>query len=137
MMRLLVSFILISFQAAAQSVAPGLWRDQSSFTINGVPLPAKNVEKCIAADEAKDVKAAINRDVKEHDCVLTKWTVKGAKLEAALKCDRDDFEASGTLKGTFSRKSYSLDGEAEGTIKQMLPATAVVKLRGQWIKACP
>lgn len=128
-------FFLFSatFQVAAQSIDPGLWRDKSSFTVNGIPLPSKKQEECIRADQAKDVKSAIIKDLKAHGCELTKWTVKGSKLEASLKCDSDDLEASGTLKGQFSKKSYSLDGEAEGTYQQMLPAKAELKLRGEWV----
>jgi hypothetical protein len=133
----LFCLLLVTFQVAAQSIEPGLWRDKSSFTVNGVPLPSENQEECIKANQAKDVKAAIIKDLKEYNCVLTKWTVKGTRLEASLKCDREDLEATGTLKGQFGRKSYSLDGEAEGTYQQLLPAKAVVKLRGEWVKACP
>jgi hypothetical protein len=133
----LLILLSLSYQAQSQSIEPGLWRDKSTFTVNGVPLPAKEQEECIKADQAKDVKAAIAKDLKKYDCELTKWSVKGAKLEASLKCEREDLEATGTLKGRFSKKNYALDGEAEGTYQQILPAKAAVRLRGEWVKVCP
>lgn len=63
--------------------------------------------------------------------------MKNQKLDAAIKCENDEMEAVGKLQGKFSSKSYDLVGKAEGTIKQILPAVAVLKLSGEWVKSCP
>jgi hypothetical protein len=128
----------IHVQASAQSIEPGVWKDSSKFTVNGLPIPNDEKEECITQEQAKDVKTAIAKDLKKIGCSITKWKVDGARLEASLKCKNDEMEveATGTVKGKFSKKSYELDGEAGGTIKEVLPANAVVRLRGVWARPC-
>ncbi len=121
----------------AQSFEPGVWKSNESLELNGLALPASKHEKCVTAAQAKDAKATIEKELKKQGCSLNKWTVKDKKLEAALDCKNDNFEASGTLQGAFASKSYDLTGEAKGTIRQTLPAMAVIKLSGQWLKKCP
>ena len=100
-------------------------------------MPASNNEKCITDSQAKDGRGTIERELKKRGCVLTEWVVKDQKLDASIKCDNDDIQATGKLHGQFSRKSYDLQGNAEGTFKQALPATAVLMLSGHWVKKCP
>ena len=127
----------MSGQLYAQSFEPGFWTTKESLEVSGVPLPASNNEKCISEAQAKDAKATIEKELKKRGCVLTEWIVKNQKLDAAIKCDNDDIQATGKLYGQFSRKSYDLQGNAEGTFKKALPATALLKLSGQWVKKCP
>jgi len=130
-----ILILLVSIQASAQSIEPGLWKDTSQFIVNGLPLPHEE-EECITKEQAKDVKTAITKDLKKIGCSISKWKVTGANLEASLNCETDEIEATGVVKGKFTKKSYELNGEAEGTIKDVIPATAVVKLKGQWAGAC-
>ncbi len=120
----------------AQSFEPGLWTSKESLELNGLPLPSSTDEECIAADQAKDAKATIEKELKKKGCSLTKWTYKNQKLDAAIKCDNKDMNAVGKLSGKFSQKSYDLKGEAKGTYQEILPAVAVLKLSGQWVSYC-
>lgn len=131
-----ILLFLLHLQSFAQSIEPGLWKDSSQFIVNGLPLPHENQEECITKEQAKDVKTAITKDLKKIGCSISNWKVKDSTLEASLNCETDEIEATGVVKGKFTKKSYELNGEAEGTIKEIVPATAVVKLRGQWAGAC-
>lgn len=135
MIRIIFVLLLLSSFVQAQSLQAGLWRAKSSFDVNGIPLPDSEDEECISGELAKDVKATISKELKKKGCDLTKWSVKGQKLEASLKCNKDDLDATGTLKGTVTSKSYSLNGEAEGSYK-MIPSFATLKLTGKWVKSC-
>ncbi len=132
-------FAVLMFQiptANAQSLQPGLWKTKAHFKLSGVPLPSSENEECLTADEAKDPKSSIVKELKKNGCELTKWNLKGKNLQAALKCKNKELDAEGSLKGTVSSKSYSLDGEAEGTYQGMIPSTATLKLTGEWVKTC-
>ena len=120
----------------AQSIEPGTWRAKSVFKVSGIPIPSNEEDDCISKDEAKDAKASIAKELKRNGCTLLSWSVKGSAIDASLKCDNDDLEAKGTLKGHFTTKSYDLSGEAEGTYKKMIPSTATLKLTGKWIGIC-
>lgn len=134
---LTIAMILFSSSLLqAQSLEPGVWKAKTSFKLNGVPLPSSEDEECVSAGEAKDAKATIAKELKKKGCELTKWTIKGKKLEASLVCKSDELEAKGNLRGEFSKKSYELQGDAKGTYQNVLPSTATVQLSGQWVKAC-
>jgi hypothetical protein len=131
-----ILFLFVNF-ANAQSIDSGVWKGHVQFEVEGLPLPPKDEEDCILPHEAKNVKASIEKNLKKQGCVLTKWEVKGQSLSASLTCKNPDIDAKGSLSGKFTAKSYELQGEASGHYKEMLPATAKLTLRGQWVKACP
>ena len=131
-----LSFLFLVHNVQAQSFEPGLWTSKESLELNGIPLPASTDEECITSDQAKDAKATIEKELKKKGCSLTKWTYKNQKLDAAIKCDNKDMKATGKLSGKFTNKSYDLSGEAKGTYQEILPAVAVLKLSGQWVKVC-
>jgi hypothetical protein len=122
--------------AQAQSFQPGLWKSKAAFKLNGIPLPSSEGEECITAAEAKDPKASIVKELKKNGCELTKWNLKGKKLEASLKCKNKDLDAEGSLHGTVENKNYQLQGEAEGTYQGMIPSSATLALTGEWTKTC-
>lgn len=129
-------FLLFVQLTWAQSFEPGLWTSKESLELNGLPLPSSTDEECITANQAKDAKATIAKELKKKGCALTKWTYKNQKLDAAIKCENNDMKATGKLSGQFSKKNYDLTGEAKGTYQDILPAVAVLKLSGQWVKVC-
>ncbi len=139
MKNFLWTFILAGFLSSTsfgQSLEPGQWKAKTTFKLNGIALPSHDNESCISAEEAKDAKATIASNLKKDGCDLKSWNVKNGKLEATLSCNNDDIEATGKIHGTFSKKSYSLEGEAEGLFKKTIPSTATLKLTGEWVKKC-
>jgi len=141
-MKSFTSFILLSVTfafttAQAQSVLPGYWQVKESFKINGIPLPSHEDKDCITKKEAKDVKASIVESLQKQGCSLTHWNIKGQDLKAGLKCKNNNFNARGTLQGTFTKKAYTLHGIAKGKIKNTIPAKAAVEMQGNWISTCP
>lgn len=133
---LLASILLMSLRVNAQSFEPGLWKSKESLELNGIPLPTSSDEECITKDQAKDAKATIEKELKRKGCLVTKWAFKNQRLDAAIKCDNNDMEATGKLSGPITSKSYDLKGEAKGTYKQLLPAVAQLVLTGQRVSAC-
>lgn len=131
---LLLSFAVI--QSQAQTLKPGFWKAKVNFKVNGIPLPSSDEEDCILPNEVKDVKASIVKNLKKNGCELTKWDIKGQNLQAALVCKSDDLDAVGSLTGVVSSAKYTLNGQAKGTYKQMLPATAIIKIKGDWVRDC-
>ena len=129
------ALLLISSFAQAQSMQAGLWQAKTSLQLNGIPLPSSDDQECISKADAKDVKTTITKMLDKKGCSLTKWSLKGKKLEASLKCSKDDLEAEGRLQGTVTAKAYDLSGEADGSFKG-IPSSATLKLAGQWLKAC-
>ena len=132
----MTSFLLTALHVSAESFTPGLWKSKESLTLNGIPLPSSEGEECLTKAQTKDAKVTIEKELQKKGCSLTKWSLKNKKLEASIKCDNDDMEATGNLRGDFSSKSYELKGEAKGKYKKALPAVAQLKLSGQWMKSC-
>ena len=136
-MRLCFFLILVlSLPGLAQSIEPGKWKAKSIFEVNGIPLPSEDHVECISAAEAKDPKTTIVKALKRENCKLLSWKVITSKIDASLSCQNDQFDATGTLHGHFTSKSYSLSGEAEGIFQKMIPSTASLKLTGQWLGPC-
>lgn len=133
---ILLWLLLCSVTLNAQSLKPGVWKATSSFQLNGIQLPSSEDEECVTATEAKDAKSTITKELKKNGCELTKWTLKGKKIEASLICKNNELDAKGSLHGQFSQNSYELEGNAEGTYQGVLPSSATMKLSGQWVKAC-
>lgn len=131
-----MSTLLFSFYLPAQTLEPGLWKTSTSLDLNGIPLPDSDDEECITKDQTKDVKTTIEKGLKRKGCTLTKWMMKGEKLKASLNCKNNDVDAVGKLTGTVTKKSYDLHAEAQGKYKGTIPATAEIKLTGQWVKKC-
>lgn len=130
----LMSFLFFSV-VQAQSVAPGIWQAESSFTVSGVSLPESKAEECLSADQAKNLKASISKELSKQGCAVTKWVNKGQQTDIALTCDKSGLLAKGNLRGVIADKNYNLTGSAQGSFHQ-IPAEAVISLKGKWVKAC-
>lgn len=135
MYKYILISLLISSVGYAQTLQPGLWRAKTSIELNGIPLPSSEDEECISKEDTKDAKGTISKELKKRGCSVTKWQLKGKKLDAAVKCQKDDLEAQGTLTGTVTQKTYDLKGEAEGSFKS-IPSSATITLTGKWQSAC-
>ena len=133
---LIIVSSLLSIVTRAQSLEPGIWKTKTSFNLSGISLPTKEEEGCVSAEEAKDAQKTISEGLKKQGCELNQWDVKNNKLQAGLSCQSKDIQAKGKIHGTFSKKTYALTGEAEGTYKNAIPTSATIKMTGEWIKKC-
>ena len=133
---LIIVSSLLSIVTRAQSLEPGIWKTKTSFNLSGISLPTKEEEGCVSAEEAKDAKKTISEGLKKQGCELNQWNVKKNKLQAELSCQSKDIQAKGKIHGTFSKKTYSLAGEADGTYKNAIPTSATIIMSGEWIKKC-
>lgn len=136
----MMKWFIISFAfcnlSFAQSLQPGMWKVKSEIKLNGIALPSESDEDCITADEAKDAKTTVAKELKRNDCQIKSWIVKGKYLTANIACDGSEIQAEGILKGQFTKKSYTLSGEAKGTYQNLIPSIAKIRLEGTWTKAC-
>lgn len=133
---LILSLLLLNLSVQAQTLKPGVWKGKVTFRVNGIPLPSTQDEDCILPHEVKNIKSSISKNLKKRGCSLTKWDIKGQKLEAALICKNKELDATGSMHGNFTEKHYKLEGEASGTYREMLPASATLVLQGDWVKTC-
>lgn len=134
---MIITSILFGITAQATSMQPGAWKTSTSFKLNGIQLPGKDDQSCVSAEEAADVKTTITQGLQKDGCELKKWDLQNTKLVAEVSCKNKDIQAEGTLKGTVTAKSYSLEGDAKGTYKSAIPSVATIKLTGKWIsKTC-
>lgn len=136
MKKLVVLLLFLNPVVKAQSLEPGLWKAKTTFKVGDLSLPPSEDEECISTAEAKDAKGTITKELKRNGCKLLTWKVTGSQLEVSLTCTNEQIDAKGTLRGHFSAKNYELNGDAEGTYQGVIPATATLKLTGQWAKAC-
>ncbi len=136
MIKFFIIFFAFGNLLKAQSLQPGLWKVKSEIKLNGITLPSESDEDCITSAEAKDAKTTVAKELKRNDCQIKSWIVKGKNLTANIACDGSEIQAEGTLKGQFTKKSYILSGEAEGTYQKLIPSIAKIRLEGTWIKAC-
>ncbi len=127
--------LFLSSASHAQSVEPGIWEADMSVAVNGIPLPPSHQSECVSAVEARDIKKSILKELEKNGCVSTKWVTKADKVDISLKCTQSGLEATGTMQGAVTAKSYTLNGEAEGTY-QNIPSRAKLTLRGKWVKSC-
>lgn len=133
---LLLSTTLLTLPAQAQSLKAGLWKTKSVFVVSGITLPSSEGDDCVTAEESKDIKLTITKELKKNGCTLDTWKTKAASLEASLTCKNDQLDAKGTLAGPFTAKTYALNGKAKGVINGSIPASADIKLTGSWTKEC-
>ncbi len=133
---IILSVLLLTVSAKAQSLQAGLWKTKSVFVVSGITLPSSDGEDCVSAEEAKDIKLSITKELKKNGCSLDSWKTKAATLEASLTCKNDQLDAKGILAGPFTTKSYTLTGNAKGVIQGSIPASADIKLTGVWTKEC-
>jgi hypothetical protein len=129
-------FVILISLANAQTVDPGVWQVTSNFNVSGLAMPESKSEECVSAEDAKDLKASLSRELGKSGCVATKWLHQGEKVDIGLKCNKSGLVAAGDLQGVVKAKSYQISGTAEGTF-QNIPATADIRLKGQWLKSCP
>lgn len=130
----LTVLLLYTAQSEAASMQPGLWNSSISFKLNGIQLPANESEGCVTAEQASDVKKTLTEGLKKDGCELTSWILKNTKLTASVLCKNKNIEATGTLHGKVTEKSYHLEGDAQGTYKNAIPSVATLKLIGKWVK---
>lgn len=123
----------LALQTPAQEFEPGLWKSRTTLRLNGIPMPDSRAENCITDKQAKNARATIEYELKKQGCFLTKWEVKKENLDADVKCDNQDLEANGKLRGPFSEKEYDLRGEAKGKYKRILPSVASITMTGEWV----
>ena len=97
-------------------------------------MPDSQAENCITGEKATNPKTSIESELKKQGCTLSNWTVKKQKLNADLKCDNKDVNASGKLTGDFTSKKYDLKGDAKGLYKRVLPSSAAFNLTGEWVQ---
>lgn len=139
-MRYLLFVVAILFVmdfARAQTINPGLWKAKTVIKLNTLALPAIDVDDCISASEAKDIRKYIQENlIPETQCVIKTWDYKKPDLKVTLTCSNSQYDSKGELKGKVTEKAFNIAGTLSGTHVMMGDVDVGVDYKGTYTKAC-
>lgn len=123
----------------AQTVSPGLWHDETEYTLNGKPLPkGTSPDGCLGESDARDMRATMQaRLVRDNmGCKITDWNYVATHLNVGLSCK--NAQGSGTMKlaGSVTPTAYDLKGTIKEQNVQLGPITADVTMKGHRVGEC-
>ncbi|MEN2468842.1 MULTISPECIES: DUF3617 domain-containing protein [Burkholderia] len=142
-MKFLLAAGLAGFavSAFAQTVSPGVWHDETAYTLNGKPLPQASgsmPDQCLTDADAKDLRktmaARMQRD--NVNCTITHWDYAGTTLKVALSCANEQGHGNGTVTGAVTPTSYDLKGQLRGQHAQAGAYTLAWTWRGKRVGDC-
>lgn len=108
--------LLLSSVASAQTITPGLWKAKTKITLGGMTMPLFDVDDCVSATEAKDIKKYIQENlIPETQCKVNTWDYKKPALKVTLTCENDQYKAKGDLSGKVTDKEFKIAGTLKGT----------------------
>ncbi|KVT84909.1 hypothetical protein WM32_16295 [Burkholderia ubonensis] len=142
-MRLLIAAALAGFAVSsiAQTVSPGMWHDETAYTLNGKPLPTTQApDECLAeADaDAKNIRKTMEYRMKRDNihCTITNWDYAGSTLQVALSCANAQGRGTAKVTGTVTPTRYDLKGQGSGQTAQGGPYTMAWSWRGKRVGDC-
>ncbi|KML54472.1 hypothetical protein VL15_21035 [Burkholderia cepacia] len=142
-MKFLLAAGLAGFavSAFAQTVSPGVWHDETAYTLNGKPLPQASgsmPDQCLTDADAKNLRktmaARMQRD--NVNCTITHWDYAGTTLKVALACANEQEHGNGTVTGAVTPTSYDLKGQLRGQHAQAGAYTLAWTWRGKRVGDC-
>ncbi|MDX1803512.1 MAG: DUF3617 family protein [Alcanivorax sp.] len=131
----LAALAALAMPVQAMELKPGRW--QQTTTLDAPNLPAKmrtqQSTDCISADDAADLKAALQHDWKANHCTLDNADESGNTLTWSASCQQANVKTrmTGTLKAKNSTH-YSMD------MKFSTPAgkTMTSHSDAKWVSEC-
>ncbi|HHT8831227.1 DUF3617 domain-containing protein [Burkholderia cenocepacia] len=142
-MKLLIIAMLAGFAGAscAQTVSPGIWHDDTAYTLNGKPLPRgadPMPDQCLTDADAKNLRKTMTARLQRDDihCTITNWAYAGTTLNVALACANEQGRGNGTVTGAVTPTSYDLKGQLRGQHVQAGAYTLAWTWRGKRVGDC-
>lgn len=140
-MRLLIAAALAGFavSSVAQTVSPGMWHDETAYTLNGKPLPTTQApDQCLAEADAKNIRKTMEYRMKRDNihCTITNWDYAGSTLQVGLSCANAQGRGTAKVTGTVTPTSYDLKGQGSGQTAQGGPYTMAWSWRGKRVGDC-
>lgn len=136
-MKFLAIALLLSSIASAQTITPGLWKAKTKLTLGGMAMPLFDVDDCISADEAKDIKKYIQENlIPETQCKVSTWDYKKPDLKVTLTCENNQYSANGKLNGKVTDKEFKIAGTLTGKHVVMGAIDVGVDYDGKYTKTC-
>ncbi|WP_321802649.1 hypothetical protein [Burkholderia sp. BCC1993] len=90
-MKILIAAGLAGFAVStfAQTASPGIWHDETAYTLNGKPLPQgtdRTPDQCLTDADAKNLRKTLESRMQRDDvkCTVTNWNYAGTTLKVAL-----------------------------------------------------
>lgn len=124
--------------AVAQTINPGLWKASTVIKLNSVGLPPIDVNDCISANEAKDIKKYIQENlIPDTQCTIKKWDYKNPDLKVNLSCENSQYSSKGELIGKVTEKAFNIAGTLRGSHIMMGDVNVGIDYKGTYAtKAC-
>ena len=126
--------------AFAQTVSPGMWHDETAYTLNGKPLPPGNAapDACLTDADAKNIRKTMEARLARDDvkCKITKWEYAGTTLNVAMSCANEQGHGNAAVTGVLTPTSYDLKGQLHGQHVQAGPYTLAWSWRGKRVGDC-
>jgi hypothetical protein len=130
-----------AFSAFAQSVSPGVWHDETTYTLNGKPLPQTAEpmpDQCLTAADAKNLRKTMESRLQRDNvkCTITDWNYAGTTLTVALACANEQGRGNATVTGDVTPTRYDLKGQLRGQHAQAGAYTLAWTWRGKRVGDC-
>ncbi|TCW85803.1 hypothetical protein C5O80_11705 [Burkholderia sp. SRS-46] len=141
-MKLLIAAGLAGFAVAsfAQTVSPGMWHDDSAYTLNGKPLPSGGPvpDQCLTDADAKHIRATMEARMRRDNltCTITNWDYAGTTLKVAMSCANAQGRGTANVAGSVTPTSYDLKGQLRGQHAQAGAYTMAWTWRGKRVGDC-
>ncbi|KVN16375.1 hypothetical protein WT09_02010 [Burkholderia stagnalis] len=141
-MKLLIAAGLAGFAIAsfAQTVSPGMWHDDTAYTLNGKPLPSGDPvpDQCLTDADAKNIRATMEARMRRDNvaCTITHWDYAGTTLKVAMSCANAQGRGTANVTGTVTPTRYDLKGQMRGQHAQAGAYTMAWTWRGKRVGDC-
>ncbi|MDW9253021.1 DUF3617 family protein [Burkholderia thailandensis] len=142
LMKLLIAAGLagLAVSSFAQTVSPGMWHDETAYTLNSKPLPqgASAPDQCLSGADAKNLRKTMEARMRRDNvnCTITNWDYAGTTLKVSLSCANEQGRGNGTVTGAVTPTSYDLKGQLHGQHAQAGPYTLAWTWRGKRVGDC-
>ncbi|ALX14128.1 hypothetical protein P350_21345 [Burkholderia cepacia JBK9] len=130
-----------AISSLAQTVSPGIWHDDTEYTLNGKPLPQGTdpmPDQCLSDADAKNLRKTMAARLQRDNvrCTITNWDYAGTTLKVALSCANEQGRGNGTVTGAVTPTSYDLKGQLHGQHAQAGAYTLAWTWRGKRVGDC-
>ncbi len=118
MKRLFAAFVCASlvFAAHAQEMSPGLWELTTQMKMQGMTMPPTKFTRCYTAKDLASGKQ-YGPDEKSQ-CKISNMKQSGGNISYDMACLADGEKMAGTVKGTMSATTFSLEQKLRMTPDQ-------------------
>ena len=129
------TLLLNASLSAGQTITPGLWKASTVIKLNSLALPSVDVDDCVSANEAKDIKKYIQENLMpDTQCKIKTWDYKKPNIKISLSCENSQYSSKGDLAGKVTEKAFNIAGSMRGTHIMMGEVDVGIDYKGTYNK---